>query len=52
VIFGAIDKMTVSVVFVLTGVLMGLLHWVIAIRPQRRWRLTLLRDAESIQAME
>lgn len=51
-IFGAIDKTTVSVVFVLTGMLMGVLHWVIAIRPQRRWRLTLLLDEESIQAME
>jgi hypothetical protein len=31
---------------------MGLLHWVIAIRPQRRWRLSLLRDDEAIRAME
>ena len=38
--------------FSATGTMMGLLHWVIAIRPQRRWRLSLLRDDEAIRAME
>jgi hypothetical protein len=38
--------------FSATGTMMGLLHWVIAIRPQRRWRLSLLRDQEAIRAME
>ena len=38
--------------FSTTGAMMGLLHWVIAIRPQRRWRLSLLRDDEAIRAME
>jgi hypothetical protein len=35
-----------------TGALMGALHWCIAIRPRRRWRLSLLRDDEAIRAME
>jgi hypothetical protein len=38
--------------FSATGTLMGLLHWVIAIRPHRRWRFSLLRDEEAIRAME
>jgi hypothetical protein len=38
--------------FSATGTMMGLLHWVIAIRPQRRWRLSLWRDDEAIRAME
>lgn len=35
-----------------TGTLMGLLHWAIAIRPRRRWRLSLWRDEEAIRAMK
>jgi hypothetical protein len=35
-----------------TGVFMGALHWRIAVRPRRRWRLSLLRDEEAIRAME
>jgi hypothetical protein len=31
---------------------MGALHWNFAIRPRRRWRLSLLRDEEAIRAME
>ena len=38
--------------FSATGTLMGLLHWVIADRPHRRWRLALVRDEEAIRAME
>jgi hypothetical protein len=38
--------------FCSTGALMGALHWYIAIRPRRRWRLSLLRDDEAIRAME
>jgi hypothetical protein len=38
--------------FTSTGALMGALHWYIAIRPRRRWRLSLLRDDEAIRAME
>ena len=38
--------------FSATGTMMGLLHWVIAIRPRRRWRLALVRDEEAIRAME
>ena len=38
--------------FAATGALMGLLHWRIAIRPRRRWRLRLLLDQEAIRAME
>ena len=38
--------------FSATGALMGWLHWVIAIRPRRRWRLWLRRDLEAIRAME
>ena len=38
--------------FAATGGCMGALHWAIAIRPRRRWRLHLLRDTEAIRAME
>jgi hypothetical protein len=38
--------------FSTTGSLMGLLHWLIAIRPHRRWRLALVNDEEAIRAME
>jgi len=38
--------------FSATGALMGALHWCIAVRPRRRWRLSLVRDAEAIRAME
>ena len=38
--------------FFSTGALMGALHWFIAIRPRRRWRHRMMRDAESIKAME
>lgn len=38
--------------FCSTGALMGALHWYIAIRPRRRWRLSLLRDDEAMRAME
>lgn len=38
--------------FASVGTLMGLLHWLIAIRPRRRWRHRMMRDAESIRAME
>ena len=34
------------------GALMGALHWYFAIRPRRRWRLSLLHDEELIRAME
>lgn len=52
VLMGASGVETMGVVFVLTGMLMGLLHWLIAIRPRRRWRLALLSDEEAIRAME
>ena len=52
VVMSAMGVGTMGVAFVLTGILMGLLHWVIAIRPRRRWRLSLLRDEEAIRAME
>ena len=35
-----------------TGTLMGGLHWYIAVRPRRRWRLSLLHDEALIRAME
>ena len=38
--------------FATTGTLMGLLHWLIAVRPHRRWRLALVRDEDAIRAME
>jgi hypothetical protein len=38
--------------FAATGGLMGLLHWLIAIRPRRRWRLRLLLNQVAIRAME
>lgn len=38
--------------FSATGSLMGWLHWLIAIRPRRRWRLSLQHDQEAIRAME
>lgn len=38
--------------FSATGTLMGLLHWLIAVRPHRRWRLALAHDEETIRAME
>jgi hypothetical protein len=42
----------VALWFAATGALMGLLHWLIAIRPRRRWRLWLQHDQEAIRAME
>jgi hypothetical protein len=52
VVMGGLGVETMGTAFVLTGILMGLLHWAIAIRPRRRWRLSLLRDEEAIRAME
>jgi len=43
---------TFALWFSATGALMGWLHWLIAIRPRRRWRLWLLHDQEAIRAME
>ena len=52
VLMGSLGVETMGAAFVFTGILMGLLHWAIAIRPRRRWRLSLLRDEEAIRAME
>ena len=38
--------------FAMTGACMGLLHWVIAIRPRRKMRKRLEYDVDAIQAME
>ncbi len=38
--------------FSATGACMGLLHWLIAIRPHRKWRKRLQYDVEAIRAME
>jgi hypothetical protein len=43
---------TLALWFSSTGALMGALHWYIAVRPRRRWRLSLLRDDQAIRAME
>lgn len=34
------------------GACMGLLHWLIAIRPRRKWRKRLIYDVDAIRAME
>lgn len=46
------DSPALPALFAATGACMGLLHWAIAIRPRRRWRLHLMRDEEAIRAME
>lgn len=38
--------------FSATGACMGLLHWVVAIRPRRKWRKRLEYDVDAIRAME
>ena len=42
----------VLLAFSSTGACMGLLHWVIAIRPRRKLRKRLEYDVDAIQAME
>jgi hypothetical protein len=38
--------------FTATGACMGALHWLIAIRPRRKWRQRLMYDIDAIRAME
>lgn len=42
----------VGLLFSATGLLMGLLHWVIEIRPRRLRRLSRARDAQAVRATE
>jgi MFS family permease len=44
--------MMLSLPFTVTGGLMGALHWRIAIRPRRRWRLFQERERAALLAME
>ncbi len=41
-----------TLLFAATGACMGLIHWVIAIRPRRKLRKRLEYDVEVIRAME
>ncbi|NJM93005.1 MAG: hypothetical protein HC861_10740 [Rhodospirillaceae bacterium] len=56
--FGATDERLLNVTmmlglpFTVTGGLMGALHWSIAIRPRRRWRLFQERERDALSAME
>ena len=43
---------SVGLPFVIAGGLMGALHWLIAIRPRRRWRLFQERERAALLAME
>jgi hypothetical protein len=43
---------SVGLPFVIAGGLMGTLHWLIAIRPRRRWRLFQERERAALVAME
>jgi ABC-type branched-subunit amino acid transport system permease subunit len=51
-LMGAPGLNALGALFAITGALMGLLHWLIAIRPRRLWRLHMLRDEAAIRAME
>lgn len=42
----------VGLLFSATGLLMGLLHWVIEIRPRRLRRLSRARDTQAVRAAE
>jgi predicted membrane protein len=44
--------MIILALFAATGACMGMLHWLIAIRPRRNWRKRLMYDTEAIRAME
>jgi len=43
---------SIGLPFVIAGGLMGALHWLIAIRPRRRWRLFQERERAALLAME
>lgn len=43
---------SIGLPFLTTGGLMGALHWIIAIRPRRRWRLFQERERAALMAME
>ena len=47
-----IPTLSISLAFIAAGGLMGALHWRIAIRPQRRWRLYQERERIALRAME
>ncbi len=46
------EFLLVILLFAMTGACMGLLHWLIAIRPRRKLRKRLEYDVEAIRAME
>jgi hypothetical protein len=47
-----IPTLPISLAFIAAGGLMGALHWRIAIRPQRRWRLYQEQERIALRAME